>query len=218
MKKIVVLILIQVCSTFLHAQDLIIPQTNITTDNYKLAKKYYDKASLKLNSGDYNGAISEYKEALILYPNYLEANNDIGVAYLKLDDFAIAHSYFDIVLKINPDYELSRKNKAVVFYSQATKELNTNDYEAAIADYIEALILNPEYFEAYNDIGFAYLNKEDYTIAHSYFDIALKMNPGYELSCKRLIMFTLISSPFLQTGTSETSSFFIKILRLNFKP
>ncbi len=52
-------------------------------------------------------------------------------------------------------------------------------YEQAIADYDQALALNPEYAEAYNNRGNAYADLGDYEQAIADYDQALALNPEY---------------------------------------
>ena len=52
------------------------------------------------------------------------------------------------------------------------------DYDRAIADYDQAIRLNPNYAAAYNSRGLAYDDKRDYDRAIADFNKAIKLNPN----------------------------------------
>ena len=52
------------------------------------------------------------------------------------------------------------------------------DYDQAIADYNQAIRLNPNYGMAYYNRGSAYADKRDYDRAIADFEVALRINPN----------------------------------------
>ena len=54
-----------------------------------------------------------------------------------------------------------------------------NQYKRAIEDYDEAVKLNPEYAEAYNNRGVAYAGLNRHERAIEDYDVAVKLNPDY---------------------------------------
>jgi len=51
--------------------------------------------------------------------------------------------------------------------------------EIAIADYTQAIRIDPNYASAYNNRGSAYSNKNDYDRAIADYEAALRINPNY---------------------------------------
>ena len=51
------------------------------------------------------------------------------------------------------------------------------DYDCAIADYSEAIRLNPKFAEAFNNRGYSYANKGDYHRAIADYSEAIRLNP-----------------------------------------
>ena len=71
-----------------------------------------------------------------------------------------------------------------MYYSEATKKYESQNYEEAILDYTKAISIYPDYFEAYNDRGSAYnlIRKSNKAIAD--FKKALQINPNYGVAQK----------------------------------
>ncbi|MDR0628540.1 MAG: tetratricopeptide repeat protein [Treponema sp.] len=56
---------------------------------------------------------------------------------------------------------------------------NQGEYESAIADFTEAVRLNPNLAAAYNNRGNAYKDKEDYDRAIADYEAALRIDPNH---------------------------------------
>ena len=56
------------------------------------------------------------------------------------------------------------------------------DPDAAVADYDQAIALNPQYATAYNNRGVAYYQKGDLDRAMADFDQAIALNPQYAMA------------------------------------
>jgi len=64
----------------------------------------------KGKAGDFDGAISSFKEAVELDPNYAESYNSLGYAYFKKGEYKLAEEYFKKALEANPSHEKARIN------------------------------------------------------------------------------------------------------------
>ena len=64
------------------------------------------------------------------------------------------------------------------------------DHDKAIADFTEAIRLNPKYAEAYYNRGFAYGKKGDHDKAITDYTAAIRINPkdGYHILCSGLFV------------------------------
>ncbi len=70
------------------------------------------------------------------------------------------------------------KPEATTFYDRGLDWLKKMDYDKAIADFDEALRLDPSYVEAYFDRGNAWYKKQDYDKAIADFSEAFRLDPN----------------------------------------
>jgi len=82
----------------------------------KAALDHYEKASKLAHEKDYKGAIKELKEAVAEYPQFVSAHNQLGVLYLRLNEFDHADAAFKAALKINPEAYEPLLNRGISLY------------------------------------------------------------------------------------------------------
>ena len=72
------------------------------------------------------------------------------------------------------------QNPAEDLFNSALKKSEAGDIQGAIADYTEAIRLNPNYAKAHNKRGITHgRNLRDYPAAKADFDRAIEINPNY---------------------------------------
>jgi tetratricopeptide (TPR) repeat protein len=79
------------------------------------AKAAYDRAMKAIGDNDAETAIGEFTRALIVYPQYLRALNDLGVLYLKLNRLNEAAATFTQAISLNARFHFPRLNLGVVY-------------------------------------------------------------------------------------------------------
>jgi predicted Zn-dependent protease len=82
----------------------------------KAALDHYESASKLAQGKDYQAAIKELKLAVSEYPPFVNAHNQIGVLYLRLNEFDNAESAFKAALKINPEAYEPLLNRGIALY------------------------------------------------------------------------------------------------------
>ncbi|MEH2179983.1 tetratricopeptide repeat protein, partial [Nostoc sp.] len=88
-------------------------------------------------------------------------------------------SVLETVAKIQGHLEpFFNSNNAIVCKNRGIACRNQKDYEGAIADFSQALKLDPNYIDAYYNRGFAYFDLKDYDSAIADFNQALKLDPS----------------------------------------
>jgi Tfp pilus assembly protein PilF len=99
------------------------------------AQKEYNQAVRWAGKGDARQAVERFQRAIAIYPDYLDARNDLGAQYLKLRRFDEAAEQFRIVLEKDPRYFNSRFNLGLALIEQ-------KDYAAAIAQLNQAVAID----------------------------------------------------------------------------
>lgn len=122
--------------------------------------------------GDYQGALDEYKQALLIEPRDADVYFNRGMAYKMLKQDAEAVNDFEAALQLNPRY--------AEVYNELASLLGTEGrFDLAIEDYTKALQINPDYAIVYSNRGLAFAAKpnHDYSAAREDWDMALKLDP-----------------------------------------
>jgi tetratricopeptide (TPR) repeat protein len=162
------------------------------------------RASARRESGDLEGAISDYDNAVRLRRHYFEALSNRGVAKkdLGLIDEAIAD--FDRALDANPLYDVAYANRANArrikgdlegairdydraislnpsgarsFSNRGVTRMNLGDLDGAIDDLAVAVRLLPDFADAHYNLGDAYLGKRDFGAAIESYGQAIALRP-----------------------------------------
>jgi len=78
--------------------------------------------------------------------------------------------------------ELSLEDQAIAFYNRGVTWEKKKELERAIADYNEAIRLNPQYAAAFNERGIAWGEKKELERAIADFSEAIRLNPQFALA------------------------------------
>ena len=90
------------------------------------AKKEYGLALKRVSKGEFLEAAAHFEQAILIYPEYLAARNDLGAQYLKLKRVDEAESHFRSVLERDP------KNLYATF-NLGLGRIERRDYPGAIS-------------------------------------------------------------------------------------
>jgi tetratricopeptide (TPR) repeat protein len=112
-----------------------ISATELDSPAPREAKKEYAQAAQLAGKGDARQAIERFQRAITIYPDYIDARNDLGAQYLKLKRLDEAEEQFRIVLEKNPRYFNSRFNLGLVL-------IERKDYATAITHLNQAIAID----------------------------------------------------------------------------
>ena len=99
------------------------------------ARKKYELGLKSVNKGDFVQAAQQFEEALLIYPEYLAARNDLGAQYLKLKHIDDAEKNFLIVLNNDPKNFNAKFNMGLV-------HIERHDFLTALAELNQAVSID----------------------------------------------------------------------------
>ncbi|MBD2777455.1 tetratricopeptide repeat protein [Iningainema tapete] len=118
------------------------------------ASDWFFQGLIKVNQQDYQGAISDFTQAIQLNPQYAEAYYQRGLIYKK----------YVTGKPLNPDGTLpgcQRNNDIFIVCSvEMTSNKKQETREKAIADFTQAIQINPKYAAAYHQRGLIQENQQ----------------------------------------------------------
>lgn len=122
------------------------------------------------DKGKYERSIAYYNIAIKLFPQFPDAYNSRGDAWVHMGNRENALIDFNKAIEINPQW-------APPYDSRGTYWIAGGDTDAGIADYTRAIAIDPTYTDAYYDRGAAFiLQKKDYDSAIRDFGSIIAIN------------------------------------------
>ena len=124
--------------------------------------------------GDYTSALGEFLKAEALYADDPFLQNDLGLTYKAKKRLDLAIKHFNKALEIKPDYAPAKNNLGTVY-------LDKKEWDTAIKYFKEVsenmLYATPHLSLA--NLGWAYYNKNKYSLSETYYLKALDLKPKY---------------------------------------
>ena len=143
-------------------------------------KKLFNLALKNQKKKNFHKAKKLYQEILDLNPNFLEANNNLGLLFQLDKEYDKARECYEKIIKINPKILSAQFNLGLVFQKMEKNEKAKECYKKAIE-------LNPKLLIAYNNLGIVYSNLGEYNLAiESYID-PLEINKEFKNAKENLI-------------------------------
>jgi len=165
---------------------------------------YVSRGNNKGISGDYEGALIEYSEAIRINPKLVEAYIYRGIVKSFLEDHTGAINDFSEVIRMKPSDQYSYR--AIVFAAGTVPDLNQNqvmsfdpnkhdhraftynrrgieksklgDHRGAISDFTESIRINGEDAEVYTNRGISKAALENCEEAIADYNQAIRINPN----------------------------------------
>jgi tetratricopeptide (TPR) repeat protein len=129
-----------------------------------------DQALSMMAKGKTQDAITLFKKAIALKPDYAEAWFNLGNVYGKTNQFNEAMNCMNNAIKYKSDYVQALSSRGIAYASMGKTEQAINDLSAAIKG-------DPEYAIAYFNRGLVYLNAKKRDLACADLQKAAKL--GY---------------------------------------
>lgn len=122
------------------------------------------------NQQQFDIAISSYKQAIKIQPDYTEVHYNLGVAFNNAGTPNQAISSYKRALEINPDYPEAHYNLGVIYSSQ-------RKFSTAIFHYRQAIKFKPNYIKACSNLGIALKDTGQLQASAESYRQVLKLQP-----------------------------------------
>jgi predicted O-linked N-acetylglucosamine transferase (SPINDLY family) len=162
----------------------------LTIDHKEIPLLYNLIGVCSKDLGQLEAAVTYYKRALKIKPDYIDAHNNLGNALVELGQLDAAVDHFEQALKIKPDCAEVYNNLGI-----ALRELGQLD--AAVAYYERALKIKPDYISAHNNLGNALRELGQLDAAVACLERTLKLKAGAEWDLRTLsnLLFSINHNP-----------------------
>ncbi len=120
-------------------------------DAIKEAAELNSRAQLLDSRGQFEESVPMYQRAVDLYPEFIVAQYNLGIALGKTGRWDEAKESLTRAIKLKPDF-------AAAYTARGDIDAGASDYESAIHDYTMAIELYPDYAVAYYKRGMVWMN------------------------------------------------------------
>lgn len=134
------------------------------------AQAWNSRGAIYGRQGNYEKAIEDHTQALVLHPDDPIGLTYRGLAHRNLGDYDHALADFNQIIGFDPNYTNAYLNRGLVY-------LNMGDYDQAEADFLEAIVIDPQDATAYANLGTIYQKRNDPVQSLGYFDQAIAITP-----------------------------------------
>lgn len=146
--------------------------SDVLEKNSRVPVAWYNRGNLKIDSGDYQGAIADYSEALNVDEGYWKAYINRGNAKNQLKNYLGAIEDFNAVLAID-------SGAVNAYVNRANSYKLLGDPASAIRDYDRAIRMNPDQIELYTNRSNTKYELKDYQGALEDISEAIRRKPDY---------------------------------------
>ncbi|RZL44387.1 MAG: tetratricopeptide repeat protein, partial [Pedobacter sp.] len=190
--------------------NILLAQNGTTKQNPRTSDAFYNRGNKYYEDQKYDLAIADYTKAIALNPKFLDAYLSRGVCYKKKEQYTEAFADYAKVIQLNPKEPAVYKNQGIIYEIQKNYELAVTNYtkaielggkqypelyvfrgniyfdlekpDLALADYQMSIKLLPKDATGYNNVGYVYSTKENFSQAITYYTKAIEIDPKYLLA------------------------------------
>jgi protein O-mannosyl-transferase len=133
-----------------------------------------DRAKEQKNEDVYHDymqqAMNEFEACILILPTYVEAYEELGLAWHRMGNPDKALQYYESALKLNSKKATTYSNMAIIFFER-------KDYAGALELHKKAVSLDPNFENGYLNIGSIYGQQGNYGQAIENFEKVIRINP-----------------------------------------
>jgi len=125
---------------------------------------------------DLSKAVQYFTEAIRTSPEHSQSHMNLGNAFFQMRSWYRARRHYKRALEYIPQAKLAKTayQRAYICYMIALSYHETKNYEQEITALNQALALDPTYFAACRQMGWAYLARSEYRAARRALEIAIQ--------------------------------------------
>ncbi len=137
----------------------------------------FDAVSLNISGdklyqkGDIEGAIEEFKNALLIEPSNVNVRNSLGVCYGVMGEFETALKEFETAIGLAPE-------EVMAVYNAGFVNMLMENKDKAVEYFLEAYTLGKDVFEVAFQIGRLYLEMEKPETGQKFLEKAVRIMPA----------------------------------------
>lgn len=131
---------------------------------------YFLKGMIYKDLKDTSKAISSFQTAESVDPRYIDAMIQLGLLYSAKHD-PLALKYFDKAFAIDT-------TDVFPIYAKGVYYQDSKDYEAAKAQYKEAILHDKNYVNAYFNMGYILMQQDSLDKAYRHYDLLTQIDPA----------------------------------------
>ena len=132
-------------------------------------KMLLETGHVHMKHGDFQSAIKDYTNAIIINPTFAGAYNARGMANRKMKDFHAALQDYNTALSLHNNFAATYNNRGVIY-------MEIRQIEAALTDFDKALTIEPNSY-GYCNRAVAYNYMRDFNKSISESTVAVEINP-----------------------------------------
>ena len=129
-----------------------------------------------LRKGNLDQALKEFEKISSSDPKNVENLLNFGNVYLKSAQYSNAIRIYEQIIAIKPDYSLAYFHRGI---ANAIKDKSAKSIDSSIADFKEAIRLNPEMAIAYIALAVSYNVSQDYESSIQNYNKAMTLDISY---------------------------------------
>ena len=148
--------------------------SEVTSESPNYVGAWYLLGRTKYNEGRYDEAVSSFKRAELLRPKYIEAENNLGLAWRELNDLNKAKIAFQNAI----DWQGSVPSDPQPYLNLGTLLSDQGDLDNAILNLSKAVMLSPDNPKIHEELGSTYLAKNDLPKAQAELEKAVSLSPN----------------------------------------
>jgi len=140
----------------------------------KSSEAFYNKGIIHYENGEYELAISLFKQAVEKNSSNPQFYYNLSLAYVKTEEYDLAIDNFKTTISLNPKDADALQNLGIAYYKKS-------QFEEAIQSYKKAVEIKPADYEIYDNMGISYFSMNMYKDSIECFKKALdldKNNPS----------------------------------------